>query len=428
MAEPILMPKLAMAMQDGLVVEWLVAKGEWVTKSQPVMIVETEKVTHECEAPASGYFCPAIELGVTVPVTTTVAWLAATQEELAQLKAGRLPADAPIGTEVEAAIETPGGQRPVRTISGKGRRAKISPVARSLAEQHNLDVQTIAGTGPGGRIVKADVERALEAKRPATGRAPPTPQIAVSPPPPPTEVAAGKRVKATIPLAGMRRAIAEHMMRSLAVSAQMSVMSEVDMAAMVSLRDTWLQREGEIGTRVTYTDLLVKALAAAVRQVPLANSSVIDDEIKIWEDINVGVAVALELGPYESGLIVPVLRNADQMTLIEVSKALRELTGRARHGELTPDDVTGGTITLSNVGQMAAGWSVSTPILNQPQSVLVQTGGISDKPVVRAGQIVVRPIMTLSITFDHRVMDGLPMARFAASIKDLIEDPGFLAP
>lgn len=422
------MPKLAMAMQEGQVVEWLVAEGDWVAKSQPVMVVETEKVTHECEAPAPGYFHPAVELGVPVPVMATVAWLAATVEELAQLEVGTAPAGPVTRAEAEPTADATGGPHPPQTAADKGRRVRISPVARSLAEQHNLDLQTISGTGPGSRIVKVDVERALEANRQAADRAALTPQVPVAPSSAPADTVDGKRVRATIPLGGMRKAIAEHMVRSLAVSAQMSVMSEVDMSAMVALRDDWLQREEELGTRITYTDLFVKILTRAVQQVPLANSSVRDDEITIWEDINVGVAVALKLGAYESGLIVPVIKNADRMSLVEISKTVRDLTGRARRGELTPEEVSGGTITLSNVGQVATGWAVSTPILNQPQSVLVQTGGIFEKPVVLDSQIVIRPIMTLSITFDHRVLDGLPMARFAASIKDLIENPGLLAP
>jgi len=425
-AIPIVMPKLAMAMQEGQVVDWLVAKGAWVDKSQPIMIVETEKVTHECEAPASGYFWPLVEFGVSVSVMTTVAWLATTKEELAQLEAGRLQAGDEAGAEGLLKAETPGVSRPPPGGAKDPQRLKVAPVARSLAEQHHLDLRTIPGSGPDGRIVRADVEQALEARGQVAGEVSAVPEAAPS-----SDLANGmvdgKRIKAKIPLTGMRKAIAEHMLRSLAVSAQMSVMIEVDMSEMMSLRELWLQKETETGVRISYTDLFVKILALAAQQVPVVNSSVIDQEVMVWEDINVGVTVALDLGAFETGLIVPVVRNADQMTLIDISKTVRDLAERAQRGKLTPEDVTGGTITLSNVGHIAKGWSVSTPILNQPQSVLVQPGGIFDRPVVRNGQIVVRPIMTLSITYDHRVLDGMPMARFVESMQDLIENPAFLA-
>jgi len=431
MAEPVVMPKLAMGHTEGQVIEWLVRDGDWVDRGQPVMVVETEKVAYECEAPDSGFFHHGLELDVTVPVGTTVAWLAATDEELAEFQAEQ-PAVAPAVPEAEAppvsAVPAPAAVTvpsvteglvaatagPARTRSGK---IKISPVAKKYARQHALDATRLVGTGPGGRIVKRDVDQALSAREAAS-----LARVEV----PPAQMIAGKRVRASLPLKGMRKAIADHMVHSLTVAAQLSHMGEIDMTEMIRLRKTLLQKEEEIGLRITYTDLFVLVLAKAVQYVPLANSSLVGDEIKIWEDINIGIAVALEIDEYQSGLIVPVVKDAGNKSLVEISRTVRDLTSRAREGKLTPVDVDGGTITLSNVGQFAPGWSVSTPIINQPESVIVQPGGIFDKPLAVDGQVVIRPIMTLSITFDHRVLDGVPISKFYIKIKELIENPAFL--
>jgi pyruvate dehydrogenase E2 component (dihydrolipoamide acetyltransferase) len=425
MAEAVVMPKLAMGQTEGTVVEWLVEEGTWVEKGQQVMVVETEKVTYETETPAVGFFHRVIDLNVTVPILETVALLAETDEELAQLQASR---PEPVAVEAEAAVPDPGpvasdaagavapmiAPSSVRTKAGK---IRISPVAKKTAHRHGLDINAMLGSGPGGRIVKRDVDKALAAREAAAA-----PAAAV----PPGEVFDGKRVKVTLPMSGMRKAIADHMQRSLAISAQLSFMGEIDMTEMIRLRQTLLQKEEDIGLRVTYTDLFVYVLAKAIPYVPIVNSSLLDDEIKIWEDINIGVAVALEVNEYETGLIVPVVKQAGRMSLAEISHTVRDLTTRARAGKLTAEDVRGGTITLSNAGAFSSGWGVSTPILNQPEVALVQPGGIFDRPVAVGGQLVIRPIMTLSITCDHRVLDGIPMTKFYNKLKELMENPALL--
>jgi pyruvate dehydrogenase E2 component (dihydrolipoamide acetyltransferase) len=404
MPESVIMPKLAMAMQEGTVVEYLAAEGEWVEKGQQVMTIETEKVTYECEAPASGYLHIIVEAGRTVPVFEAVALLAASEEGVLQQQVAE-PAEA-------AAAPVPEKETRAERPATAGR-IKISPLAKKLARQHSLDLATIVGSGPGGRIVKGDVEKALAAAPPA----------AVAPVP----GGSGERlVRATLPLTGMRKAIADHMLHSLDVAAQMSTMGEIDMTEMIRLRETLLDQEEEIGVRISYTDLFVLVLARAVRYVPAVNSSLIDGEIKIWQDVNVGVAVALERGEYESGLIIPVIKNADGKSLLEISRAVKDLTARARTGRLTPEDVEGGTITLSNAGMVAQRWMVSTPILNQPETVIVQPGAIVDRPSAVAGQVQVRPMMTMSITSDHRVLDGVPVTRFFNKIAELVENPALL--
>jgi len=431
MAEPVVMPKLAMGQTEGTVVEWLVEEGTWVEKGQQVMVIETEKVTYETEAPASGYFHPVIEANVTVPVLETVALLAGTEEELALLQASQ---PEPAAREIEVAaselepvlstatrMTTSQPMAPALQPSGAARtkagKIKISPVAKRAALDHGLDINALLGSGPGGRIVKRDVDAALAAR--AAGPVPPEAAL-------PGEVFDGRRVKVTLPVSGMRKAIAEHMQRSLAVSAQLSFMGEIDMTEMIRLRQTLLQKEEEIGLRVTYTDLFVYVLARAIPHVPIVNSSLIGDEIKIWDDINIGIAVALEVNEYETGLIVPVVKQADRKTLTEISHAVRDLTTRARAGKLTAEDVTGGTVTLSNAGAFLSGWGISTPILNQPEVALVQPGGIFDRSVALDGQLAIRPIMTLSITCDHRVVDGIPMTKLYNKLKELMENPTLL--
>jgi pyruvate/2-oxoglutarate dehydrogenase complex dihydrolipoamide acyltransferase (E2) component len=408
------MPKLAMAMQEGQVVEWLFEEGAWVEKGRPVMVVETEKVTHECESPASGYLHRLVEPGVTVPVFQPVALLAATEAELRGLKQAATASAPPAGETA------PVGARPAST--GKKERVNASPIARELAAKYGLELAAIQGSGPGGRITKEDVEKAFAGVKLGTGQMISAPSFAAAP----QGVFQGRKAKSVIPLQGMRKTISDRMHRSLALAAQLSVMGEVDMSETVQLRQQLLAREAELGVRITYTDLMVLAMAKAVSQVPLVNASLVGDEIWIWEDINIGVAVALEKGPNESGLIVPVVKNADKKSLVEISKTVRDLAERAKNGTLTAEEVTGGTITLSNAGMFAEGWGFSTPILNYPEVIIVQPGRICDRPAVRDGSLVVRPLMSLSITHDHRVLDGVPVAHFYNKLKELLENPATL--
>ncbi len=246
-----------------------------------------------------------------------------------------------------------------------------------------------------------------------------------------TKEEAGKKVKEVIPLKGVRKIVAEHMLRSLQVSAQLTSMGMLDMTEMVKLRQTLLSQEKITGIHFTYTDLFVKVVAQALKQNPLLNSSLVGDEIRIWEDINVGTALAFELRGGGRGLIVPVVRNADKKSLAEIHQTLRDLVERGRNLKLLPDDISGGTFTISNVGVFGTGGRVSgrfgTPILNQPEVALLGTGPIVDTPVVRGGQIVIRPIMSYSLTYDHRVVMGEDAARFVATLQQLMEEPYLLS-
>jgi len=237
----------------------------------------------------------------------------------------------------------------------------------------------------------------------------------------------GKKVKEVIPLKGIRKAVAEHMLRSLRVSAQLTNSGTLDMTEIVKLRKTLLSQEKTTGIHYTYTDLFVKVVAQALERHPILNSSLIDDEIKVWEDINVGIAMAFALRGGGSGLIVPVVRNADKKSLVEIHQAVIDLVERGRNLKLLPDDVTGGTFTITNVGVFGAGGRVvtgfGTPILNQPEVGILATTPIADMPVVREGQVVIRPMMNFSLTYDHRVVMGEDAVRFTLTLQQLMEEP-----
>ena len=285
----------------------------------------------------------------------------------------------------------------------------ISPVARKIAEEHMLDVTKIKGTGPGGRINRKDVEEAIRVhaeKR--TEVPPPTPYH-------------GRRIRSVEPLRGIRQFIAEHMYRSLSTSAQMTVFGEWDMSRILLLREDLLREEGASGVKTSYVDIMVFILSRALKRHPSVNCSLLENEIKVWEDINVGVAFAMG----EEGLIVPVVKNADQKSLAEISKQVKELGKKAQERKLLPDEVTGGTFTLSTVGRQSES-RFQTPILNQPEAAIMSVGAIEDRPVIRDGQIVVRPIMPYSLTFDHRVINGFAGEQFLRTIRGYAENPSLL--
>ena len=414
MAEYIAIPKLGMSMVDATLVEWKFKEGDQVEKGDAVLMIETEKTQWEVEASTPGFVHIMVEEDVKAPVGRVVGMIAESKEELAELQKEPAkeifttvaePSEAAESAETPPAESAPPPPAPAKAKEEK--HIRISPVARKMAEEHTIDITTVTGTGPGGRIVREDIERAMEK------------------PTPPTEVYDGKKVKTSVPLKGMRKSIAEHMHRSLSVSAQLTAMGEIDMTETVKLRSALVEQEKVIGTRITYTDIFVLAVAKALKEFPRVNSSLMENEIKIWEDINIGVAVAIEKGD-DWGLIVPVVRNADQKSLAEISREVKSLVEKARSGKLMPDDVSGGTLTITNLGAFGGEWSVATPIINQPESAILGTGAITERPVVREGQIVVRSIMTYSFTIDHRVIDGALGDRFMLRVKQLLENPGLL--
>ena len=287
-----------------------------------------------------------------------------------------------------------------------------------MAEDHGINWAKLSGSGPGGRIVREDIEKAIEAAKREPAAAPPAEWSG--------EVLDGKRVKQALPLKGMRAAIAEHMIRSLQTAAQLTTTCDIDMSELIRIRNSFLAKEEAIGVRISFTDLLVFVLSRVLKEQPRMNSSLIDNRVILWEDINVGVAVAVELSEMETGLIVPVIRNTDQKSLLTISKEVKALTKRARAMQLLPDDLGGGTFTITNFGVFGVGYSITTPVINQPEAAILGTGAVVDRAVVREGQIVVRPIMPLSLTFDHRLLDGAPIGKFFNRLQELLENPNLL--
>lgn len=420
MATDIVIPKLGMTMASGKVAEWKAAEGDWITEGQAVLTIETEKVTHDVEALADGFLHILAAPGTEALVNEAVGQLAETEAELAELQAAQ---PAPEGVAASAPADKPADAAAPASGAGPaapGGRVKITPVAKKIAQEHGLDYSLVSGTGPGGRIKKADVLKAIE-----EGVSAPAPAAAAAPAWD-GEVVDGKRVKASLPLSGIRAAVAEHMQASLAGSAQLSVMGEFEVDAMVELRKSLVAAEAAVGTRITYTDILTFIVARALRKNPIINSSVVDGAIKIWEDVNIGVAVSLPFQEYDAGLIVPVIKDADKKSLAEISLELKDLRNRCLDGTIGLEEIVGGTFTLSNVGGFGKGYAFNTPIINQPQSAILGTGAILDRPVAEAGEVVIKQLMNFSFTFDHRAINGAPVGMFLGTIQELIKTPGLL--
>lgn len=432
MAHNVAIPKLGLTMVEATITEWKAQEGEWVEKEQPILVIEMEKTVHDIEAIASGILHIITPTGQTVPVGYVVGVLAESKEEYATVCREGVPAVAAAPeVEVEASAEVAPEAEAQRVVAPKQgtERLRITPVARKLAEEHGIDVSKISGTGPGGRITRQDILQAVEEREKAAAPAP-SPTIAASADK--AEMAGLKHAKQVIPLRGMRRAIAENMLRSLQVSAQMTSSGEIDMTEMIKLRQSLVVQQEAIGARITYTDIFVMVVAKALKQNPIINSSIIGDEIRIWDDINIGVAVATESEDMP-GLIVPVVHNADKKSLLEIHNTLSDLTKRARESKLLPDEIAGSTFTITNIGTGTGGAigegegsGFGTPIINQPEVAILGLGGIAEKPVVRGGEIVIRPMMSYSFTTDHRVIDGVPAGRFIAAVKQLMENPHLL--
>ncbi len=431
MPVPVIMPKFEMAQESGKVLRWLKQEGEAVTKGEAILEVETDKVAMEVEAPASGTLVGIrAGPGEVVPIGQPIAYIllpGEVWEGAPGASPAASPAGAPRATPVAERIAQahgvdlsavpgtgPGGRvtkadveafLAQRAAEGK---VKAAPAARRLARELGVDLQQVKGTGPGGRIQSEDVRRAAEALRAGVS-------------PEALEAPARPAIRRRVPLAGMRRIIAERMSRSVREAPQFTVSIDVEMGrAMAIVEDlaAWAEREG--GPRVTLTALLVKACAWALRRHPALNATLEGEEILEWEDVNIGVAVAVP-----EGLVVPVIPEADRRGVWEIARMLEEKVGRAREGRLRPEDVQGGTFTLSNLGMY--GIDRFTAILNPPQAGILAVGRVAKRPVVGEGdEVVVRPVATLTLTADHRVIDGAQAAQFMDDLRWVLERPGIL--
>ncbi len=395
MVKTIIMPRLDIDMEKGSVVEWRKREGELVRAGEVVAVIMSEKVTYEVESPASGVLARIlVEPEVEVPIGTPIAILAeegdrpedveaAVQEARRALEAAL---KAPAAPAVVAAPEVPARPAPaVEARPSVPERIRITPAARKLAEQYGLDITKIRGTGPGGRITKQDVLRALEELR-------------------------AKPAYREVRLTGIRRLTAEKMARAWeAPHASLTV--EVDMTKAEELK---ARVEAEEGIKLPYDAIFVKAVALALKAHPELNATFEGGVVRVHEAINVCVAVDTP-----QGLVTPVVKDADKKPLAQVGREIRELARKAREGRLSMEDVRGGTFTITNLGVF--GIDAFTPIVNHPQVAILAFGRVAERPVVMEGRLEVRKTAWLTLSFDHRAVDGGPAARFLMAVKELVE-------
>ena len=378
-------------MTEGVVAKWAKASGEQVKQGEVLAQIESEKLNYDLEAPVDGVFHMVADEGATVPVDGVLGYL---------LAEGEAPPEpvTPQAAPAASATTTSAPQRP-SVQRGSGDVVPSTPGARRLATNLGIDISQVTPTGPRGRVIDADVRAYAEQQQAAQG-----PSI---PPglPTPSKV---------VPVAGMRRAIADHMKGSIANTAQLSFFLEVDVTETQRMRREAAKNHDKV---VTLSHALIKACAETLKRNPTLNTVLHDGNIMYFDEINIGEAVALD-----EGLVVPVIRNVEKMDIYDISNESHRLAVGAREGTLSPDDMVGGTFTISVLGSVDG----FTPILNPPQSALMGVGRSAQKPVVRNGEIVVREMMTVSLTVDHQVIDGAVAAAFLRRFQQLTERPAQL--
>jgi pyruvate dehydrogenase E2 component (dihydrolipoamide acetyltransferase) len=444
MALDVVVPKLGLTMEEGTLIEWHRADGERVAKGEPLFTVETDKVAYEVLAEADGLVQRLVAVDAVLPVGAVVGRLLAETDAGAAGRADVAVPSGPVTAQPPRApsfaaptaatcAQTPPSTPPsaVRPPSGApAGRIRSSPIARRIAAEHGIDLARVTPSGAGGVVLRRDVDAALRTARPAAASPADPPQaartapVAVPPAAAPAVAAPAAVAPATDPgrpvrrrpLAGTRRAIAQRMTASLAASAQLTAFARVDMGEAESLRRSLAADADTIGVRVTVTDIVLKCVGAALRATPELRAWIDGDEIVSVDAVDVGLAVALD-----DGLVVPVIRDVDRLPLAELARTRAEVVGRARAGRLVREDLVGGSFTLSNFGSY--GGDMETPILNPPQSAMLGIGRIADDVVARDGAPVVRPTMWLSMTYDHRLIDGALAGRFRARLKSLLEQP-----
>ena len=401
----VIMPQMGESIFEGTITKWLKKKGEKVERDEPLFEISTDKIDSEIPAPASGVVQDIlVKEGETVQINTVVAVIGdgtakPSEAPAKEVKTGPVPVPEPEEEEKEAGEEGHDGNR-------------TSPLVRRIAKEHGVNLSALAGKGTGlnGRITKGDILSYIEQggtqqKRPA-GKQP-----APSAPPPMKFTGEVERV----PMTPMRKAIAEHMVMSRRTSAHVTTFFEVDCSRIMQHREKNRAEIEKAGAKLTVTAYFVQAAANALKRFPIVNSSVDGDTIVYKRAINIGIAVNLDWG-----LIVPVIRSVDEKNLLGLARALNDIGERARNKKLTPDDVKDGTFTITNPGQF--GGLIGIPIINQPQVAIMGIGGIKKRAVVIDDAIAIRPMVMLSLSFDHRVIDGAVADQFMADVQKQLEN------
>ena len=364
MVTQVVMPRLSLTMKEGTVGKWYKKEGENVEKGEPLVEVVSEKATYDLEAPASGILRKIlVQEGVDVLVNAVLAVVTAADEPY-------------------SVAETPAGEQ--QTVEAEGEdRVLASPAAKRFAKEHGIDLSNVKGSGPEGRIIEEDVQRLLAEK---SGELP--------------------KVKEVVLLRGFRKTSAERLSFSFKTAPHSTVIMEVDVSEAVKIHEK---------TQVSYTAIIAKAVAKGLTELPIINSTLEGDRIKVFEDVNIGVAVATE-----NGLVVPVIHNADRKSLNEIDIDIKELTEKARQGKLSRQELAGGTFTITNLGMYDVDFF--TPIINPPEAAILGVGRVVEKPVAANGQIVIKPTLMLSLSYDHRIVDGAPAGQFLRNVKRKIEE------
>ena len=438
MATDVIMPQMGESIAEGTVTKWLKQVGDTIKRDEPLFEISTDKVDAEIPSPAAGTLLEVIvQEGETVEINTVVARIGAEGEK----PAAAAPESAPAPTPAEptpapapaaapapepapvavAPAPAPTGPMTREQEADHRRQTKSSPLVRKIAAEHNVDLTLVDGTGIGGRVTKGDILGYVEQSagsglpQPAVGAAQPAPAPAAPAPAPTVTFPEGDRhVKE--PMTVMRKKIAEHMVMSRRTSAHVQTWQECDMHNVVKRRAEMKPEFARQGVKLTFTAFIAEALVSALQAFPALNASLEGDDMIVYhKDVNLGIAVALDWG-----LIVPVIKNAEQMNLLGLANSVNDLADRARSKRLSPDDVQGGTFTITNPGVF--GSLMGAPIINQPQVAILGVGVIKKRPVVVDDAITIRPIMYLSLSFDHRLVDGAEAAKFLAHVVDHLEN------
>jgi pyruvate dehydrogenase E2 component (dihydrolipoyllysine-residue acetyltransferase) len=405
MAAEVKVPRLGQGMESGTIVKWLKSEGDEVAKGEPLYELDTDKVTQEVEAEANGVLLKIAVAEGEVPVGTTIAFIGEAGESVPDVSGnGKVSASAVEAPAEEPKTEIPDQPEPEPELEPKretapplrkeGERIKASPLARRIARERGIDLASVGGTGPEGRIIAEDVERA--ASRPAAPAAVPAGQVE------------------SVPLTSIRRTIARRLTEAWTVPVfQLQVSADMERANAVVAG----ARELYPDVKVSVTDLLTKICASAIVRHPDGNVSFTDEALLRHPDANVGIAVAAA-----QGLVVPVVKGAQRLSLPEIARVRADLVDRARNQKLKVEDIEGGTFTISNLGMF--GVESFTAVLNPPQAMILAVGATEQRPVARAGEVVVRPTMTMTLTVDHRAVDGAPASDFLRTVKAMLELPG----
>lgn len=405
MATEILVPVLGESITEATVGEWLKQPGDRVEADEPVVSLETDKVSVEVGAPAAGILgAHAVAVGDTVNVGAMIGTVEA-GDGAAATPAGATPAPA------APAAPAPAQQAPAEPAGNAAEAAALSPSVRRAVLEHGVDPSTIQGTGKDGRITKDDVVAAASAKTsaPAPGAAAPAPTAAAA--------SAGGRKEERVRMTRLRQTVARRLKDAQNTAALLTTFNDVDMTAVIEARTKYKDLfEKKHGVRLGFMGFFVKAACMALKDIPAVNAQIDGEEIVYHDYADISVAVSAP-----QGLVVPVIRDADQMSVAQVEKTIGDFGKRAKDGTLKMEEMKGGTFTISNGGVF--GSLMSTPIINPPQSAVLGLHRIEDRPVVRDGQIVIRPMMYLALSYDHRLIDGREAVTFLVALKNAIEDP-----